>query len=348
MGRGLRVLYRMFRTSAISKWSNFVKAETSCYISRLIKKPFTRGLPWSVSIEPVNYCNLRCPECPVGAGEMSRPAGRMDWTLYRKIIDQHARTLIYLLLYFQGEPFLHPEIFRMIRYAHDKGIYVVTSTNGHFLSVENNVSLVRSGLGKLILSLDGLDQESYNIYRKGGEWNKVIEGVRNLVQVRSERGSSFPELEMQVLLMKHTYNREKEFRALARDLGVDRLRFKRMQVLHKAGTDLLPGEERASRYRQTGEEWQIKSVFPDHCSRLWRTAVYLCDGRMVPCCFDKQGIYIMGEINSNNLKGLWKGKHFREFRKRVFTERATMDICRNCTSGIKKEAAHLRAASFRS
>src|SRR5688500_19369337 len=93
-----------------------------------------KGLPISISIEPTTSCNLRCPECPSGLRSFTRPTGMMEEKLYKKTIDELADTLLYLIFYFQGEPYLHPKLFELVQYAHDKGNYTATSTHAHNLT----------------------------------------------------------------------------------------------------------------------------------------------------------------------------------------------------------------------
>ena len=115
-----------------------------------------------------------------------RPTGNIDWALFKKIINDQYKTLSYLILYFQGEPYLHPDFTNMVEYATSRKIYTATSTNAHFLDDANAKTTVKSGLDRCIISIDGTTQEVYQQYRKEGELSKVIEGTKNLIRWKKE------------------------------------------------------------------------------------------------------------------------------------------------------------------
>ena len=91
----------------------------------------------TISLEPTTACNLRCPECPSGLRSFTRPTGRLQETIFKKVIDELHETLLYLIFYFQGEPYLNPAFLDFVEYATSRKIYTITSTNGHFLDDEN-------------------------------------------------------------------------------------------------------------------------------------------------------------------------------------------------------------------
>src|SRR4051794_9604801 len=158
---------------------NAIKVVCSYYVSKWTRKPVQWGYPISISIEPTTSCNLRCPECPSGLRSFTRPTGMMKKELFESVVTQLAPSLSYLIFYFQGEPYLHPHLLEMIKLASVKKIYTATSTNAHYLSDEAAKETVESGLDRLIISLDGTTQESYQSYRIGGKLDKVIEGTKN-------------------------------------------------------------------------------------------------------------------------------------------------------------------------
>jgi len=121
-------------------------------------------------IEPTNYCNLKCPLCPTGAGLIRREKAAMSFEDFKKILDNLGNQIIHLRLWNWGEPLLNKELPKMIKYAKSKNIYVNTSTNSSFLNKENVRELTNSGLDHLIVSLDGASEETYSLYRKNGNF----------------------------------------------------------------------------------------------------------------------------------------------------------------------------------
>ena len=175
---------------------------SSYQISKFLKKPVQWGYPISISFEPTTSCNLRCPECPSGLREFTRPTGMLKKDFFRETIDDIHKEILYLIFYFQGEPYLNPDFLDMVKYASSKGIYTATSTNAHYLTDERAKKTVESGLDRLIISIDGTTQDVYQQYRVGGKLEKVIEGAKNIVKWKKELNSKTPFIFFQFLVVK--------------------------------------------------------------------------------------------------------------------------------------------------
>ena len=147
---------------------NGIKVLSSFYLSKWAKKPIQWGYPVSISFEPTTSCNLRCPECPSGLRAFTRPTGMLQKDFFSETIDQLYKDLLYLVFYFQGEPYLNSSFLDMVKYASSKKIYTATSTNAHYLTDANAKRTIESGLDRLIISIDGTTQETYQQYRVGG------------------------------------------------------------------------------------------------------------------------------------------------------------------------------------
>jgi radical SAM protein with 4Fe4S-binding SPASM domain len=323
----------LLRRLTLRRIVNTLKIFISYYFSRFSGRVYHAGKPLTVSIEPTTSCNLRCPECPSGLRKFTRDTGMISLELFQEIINQLHKDLFYLILYFQGEPYLHPLFFRMVQYARERKIYTATSTNAHFLTDQLARKTVESGLDRLIISLDGLDQETYEKYRVGGSLETVMEGTRNLIKWKKELQVKTPYIILQFIVFRTNEHQVEEVKELARELGVDKLELKTAQVYdYEGGNPLIPGNERFSRYKKIpGGNFQIKNPLNNHCLRMWRGCVITWDGLVVPCCFDKDAEYRMGDLKKQFFKEIWRGKAYEEFRKRLFSARKRIDICRNCT-----------------
>jgi radical SAM protein with 4Fe4S-binding SPASM domain len=320
------------RTLSLRKLINYVKLHASYYFSVLIHKPVHAGLPASLSIEPTTSCNLRCPECPSGLKEFTRPQGKMAEIDFENIIDQLKGQLMVVMLYFQGEPLLNPELFKMLAYARKKHVYTSTSTNGHFLNDENARELVESGLNRLIISVDGTRQETYEKYRRDGKLDEVLIGIRNMIKWKRELQSSRPFLIIQFLVLKHNEHQIPEIKKLAKELGV-KLELKTAQVYNfREDTDLIPADPKYARYVQRRDrKWELKKAIRNRCFRMWSGAVITWDGKVVPCCFDKDANHQLGKLDNHFFVEIWKSKAYKDFRKQVFTDRSKIAICGNCS-----------------
>jgi radical SAM protein with 4Fe4S-binding SPASM domain len=290
-------------------------------------------MPVSISVEPTTSCNLRCPECPSGLRGFTRPQGKISVNEFQQLIDHLKAHLMYLMLYFQGEPLLNPGFFQMVSYARSKRLYTASSTNGHFLNDENARKLVESGLDRLIISLDGTDQETYEKYRRGGKLDEVKEGIRNVVKWKKKLKSSRPFLIIQFLVFKHNEQQIPDAKKLVRELGANKLELKTAQVYnYRNDTMLIPENLKYARYiRDRDGKWKLKKPIRNRCFRMWSGAVITWDGRVVPCCFDKNATHQMGKLDNHSFKEIWRSEAYKDFRKQISEDRSQIDICRNCS-----------------
>jgi len=309
----------------------------SFYWSKMTGKPVHWGQPFSLAIEPTTACNLRCPECPSGLRNFTRPTGHLKSTFFKQIIEDVHQELLYLTFYFQGEPYLHPEFLDMVSYARSKKIYTATSTNAHYLNDENAKKTVESGLDRLIISIDGTTQETYESYRVGGQLDKVLEGARNMVKWKKKLGARSPHLIFQFLVVRPNEHQIEEVKALAKDIGMDEVIFKTAQVYDfENGNDLIPTIDKFSRYQQgTNGKWTIKNSLDNQCWKMWHSNVITWDGKVVPCCFDKDADHVLGELKQTSMQEIWSGDAYKSFRSSILKSRKEVDICQNCSEGCK-------------
>ncbi|MFO8087779.1 MAG: radical SAM/SPASM domain-containing protein [Bacteroidales bacterium] len=320
------------------RFINVLASEISYQISVWFKRPKLWAYPSFFSVEPNNTCNLACPECPVGSKTLKRKKGYISKSVYQKIINSLSQKAIYLTLYFQGEPFLHPEIYDMINYASQKKLYVATSTNAHSINEENARKIIQSGLDRLIISLDGTDQETYSAYRKGGDITMVISGIQQIVKAKKELKSQKPIVEIQFLVLGTNEHQIKQIKQLSRELKADQLSLKSAQVSdYQNGNPFIPKNPVYSRYRKVSSgEYALKTSGANRCHRMWSGCVFTYNGDVVPCCFDKDAEHIMGNIVDQDFASIWRSGTYLDFRQKVFTNRSSIAMCRNCTEGIKK------------
>ncbi len=315
---------------------NAAKLFSSYYVSKAIKKPVHWGMPTIVEIEPTTSCNLRCPQCPSGLREFSRNTGMLDLPLYKKIIDELSPELVYVILYFQGEPFLNKSFLEFVKYAAQKKLYTATSSNAHYFTDEMAKATVESGLDRLIISIDGTSQDTYSKYRVGGSLDKVIEGTKNLLKWKKELGKSTPHIIWQFIAFKHNEHQIPEIKKLAKEIGVNELGIKTAQIYDYQHTDeLIPDDDKLSRYKKTDEGYVIKNKLLNQCWRMWRGSVITWDGLVVPCCFDKDATHRFGDVSQQTFTDVWRSEQYNNFRTAILKSRKEIDICTNCTEGTK-------------
>jgi len=316
---------------------NGLKVLSSYYISRWSKKPVQWGFPLSISFEPTTSCNLRCPECPSGLRAFTRPTGMLEKNFFKETIDQLSKDLLYLVFYFQGEPYLNPGFLEMVKYASQKRIYTATSTNAHYLNDNLAQRTIESGLDRLIISIDGTTQDVYKQYRVGGQLDKVIAGARNIVKWKKELKSKKPFVVFQFLVVKPNEHQVEDVKKLAKEIGVDDVWFKTAQVYDYTNdpNGLIPSLDKYSRYKKTKEGTFFKGKMTNHCWRLWHDPVITWDGLVAPCCFDKDAQHRLGDLKEKSFKEIWNNRSYTSFRKQILKGRKNIDICANCSEGTK-------------
>lgn len=309
----------------------------SYYVSKHTLRVNQWGMPISISFEPTTSCNLRCPECPSGKREFSRPTGMLQTDFFKKTIDELSDRLSYLTFYFQGEPYLNPQFLEMVTHASQKGIYTATSTNAHYLTSENAKKTVESGLDRLIISIDGTSQETYQQYRIGGKLDKVIEGTKNMVYWKKELQSKTPYIIFQFLVTHPNEHEIDEVQQLAKQMGVDEVKLKTAQVYdYENGNPLIPLNDKYARYKKMKNgKYSIKNGLYNHCWKLWHSCVITWDGKVVPCCFDKDASHQLGTLEQHTFKQVWNSDSYKKFRGSVLDARSEIDICKNCSEGTK-------------
>ncbi|MCK6609474.1 MAG: SPASM domain-containing protein [Bacteroidia bacterium] len=336
MNRNLTDVQNMLSKLTGRRVSNMVSLYLSYQLAKITKKPLHWGMPFSLEIEPTTSCNLRCPQCPSGLREFSRNTGMLDFPLYKKVIDEVHEDLVYLILYFQGEPFLNKKFLDFVRYAASKNIYTATSSNAHYFTDEMAKATIESGLDRLIISIDGTTQETYGKYRIGGNLEKVMEGTQNLVKWKKKLGRTTPHIIWQFIAFRHNEHQIPEIKRLAREIGVDELGIKTAQIYdYQTSDEFIPTNEELSRYKKTEEGYQIKNKLLNQCWRLWKGSVITWDGLVVPCCFDKDATHRFGDVSTETFEKVWTNERYKGFRQAILKSRKEIDICTNCTEGTK-------------
>ncbi len=321
---------------SMRRTANLLKTGSSFILSALTRKNILWGAPPILTIEPTNICNLKCPLCTTGNGEMKRVRGHMSLETFERIMDQLSREIFFLIIYHQGEPYLNKNFFDITRLARTKKIYCTTSTNGHYFTEENIHKTIDAGLNSMIVSIDGVDQSSYEKYRKRGDLQKVLDGTLRFMQIKNKRRVKHPLIAIQFLVMKHNEPQIEKMKKLAKKIGVDRLMIKNIEVRSlEEAREWLPEDNRYRRYDFSGDDYQVKNVQKTSCPRPWFSALINWDGSVVPCCFDKNGQYDMGNTNKvQEFDEIWIGDNFNKFREQLAMNRQSIEMCSNCNMGF--------------
>ncbi|MEE8574501.1 MAG: radical SAM protein, partial [Thermodesulfobacteriota bacterium] len=283
-------------------------------------------------------CNLTCAFCPVTEG-MDRETGNMDLALFKKVIDEADEYLLQIILWDWGEPFLNPELFAMISYATERNIWTVTSTNGHTLAKPGVADkIIDSGLDTLIIAVDGITQETYSKFRKGGDLSKVLNGIRKLVKRKRARGSSTPEINFRFIVMAHNEHELPKVKEFASSLGIDILTTRSMLNIYDEGgakeNEFAPQNNRFKRFDEDPEGKRVK-LKQNPCKGLWNNPVVHWNGIVSPCCYDFDENYILGDVSKDSFKDIWYGAPYKSFRRRFRSNLNKAKMCNECTNAFE-------------
>ncbi len=325
----------LFRIISVKRLINLILTFISFFLSRLTGKPIVWNQPVTMLLEPTNKCNLKCPECPSGLGALTRNSGMLSMEDYKQYIDKASGTVFYLQLFFQGEPYLNKNLPGMIKYAAEKKIYTAVSTNGLVINEKNIDTIFDSAPDKIIFSIDGMDQDTYVKYRVGGSFEKAMNALKLVLKKKEESGNKKPFVEFQFIVMKQNEHQIDEVLKLRKLKGLNRVALKSMQISDiENAKEYLPSLKKYSRYLIKDGKPVIKNKLKNSCFYLWRTIALTWDGYSVPCCFDKDAKIKFGNLKSQELLEIWKGRKYYNFRKAILKGRSKIDMCRNCTEGL--------------
>ncbi|MFQ5559247.1 MAG: radical SAM/SPASM domain-containing protein [Nitrospinota bacterium] len=293
--------------------------------------------PIKLTIDPCNFCNLSCRLCPVGTGSKLREQSKMSFETFKKIIDECGKYLYWIDLFDWGEPLLNKDIFKMIRYARKFRAMITVSSNLNVLDDQCAENLIRSGLDKIVVSLDGTSQETVEKYQKGSDYTRVIRNMKKLISLRGD--AKHPCIQWNFLV--HSYNEHEVQKAgsMAKELGVDylftgplrcsmgeevlldtRAQFENVK-------DWIPSKGSYSLYNIEKKE---KNRIKKECNIPWFEAVIHPDGSVSPCCAVWPQRYDYGHMKNSSFGNVWNGRLYKEARKSIFNDTGSEAICALC------------------
>jgi radical SAM protein with 4Fe4S-binding SPASM domain len=334
--RKARHLQLLRRYAQPAKLLNLLQAE----FSRLRGDIVSKGRPYIYTVDTGNVCNLRCPLCPTGYQGLERPQSLMRLPAYLAVLEKIRPYAIEVILHNWGEPTLNPDILPIIRATREAGIGSTISSN---LNLEHRGDaflheLVESGLDHLTVSIDGTTQAVYETYRRKGDLEHVLHNLRELLAHRRRIGSRTPSIEWQFLVMKHNEHQMDDVRRLAREIGVDRLRFTSPGLPFdelsntQLAADWLPQNPAYHMYHP-GKIRRDGHLFDERCFYLYRAMTINPEGGVSPCCAVYHGSSDFGNLIDSPLDAVWNNAHYRSSRA-LFSKRHCDDpietICGRC------------------
>jgi len=328
-----------FNRVPLKKIINWILVEASVFFKT--NRPW--GWPTHVQIEPTNFCNLKCALCPVTEG-LKRPSQHMDFAAFKKFIDETQDYLLLIVLWDWGEPFLNPKVFEMISYAKKRNIKIVSSTNGHiFAKGDHAEQVVKSGLDSLIFAVDGTSQNTYERYRKGGKLNTVVTGIKQVVAAKKALQSKTPFINLRFIAMKHNEHEIPQLHEFARALEVDAVTLKTLNphsdgriIAHEEyGNEFIPENPGYRRFKYDPRTHARIRRRYSPCKSLWNCPAIHSNGDVCTCTFDVNAKYVMGNIDQQSFKKIWKGNSYSSLRCNFREDYQKISICSDCTHAFE-------------
>lgn len=268
-------------------------------------------LPTTFAVETVLGCNLKCRECAVGAGLITRKHGMLSYDEYLAIAEKIAPYSKYLYLHLWGEPMLNPDINRMLTHASS---YTATniSTNGNTLDARGCRELISSGVTDIIVSIDGVSQGVYEHYRVKGDVQRALDSLVMLQRFNTEFQLGV-HISPQFIVFEHNRHEMREFDDFCRKLGLVPT-FKAPYI--REGSTLRPsGIAAFERARSEGDAARKKAM--RGCPNARDVVTILLDGSVVACCYDHNRATCFGNIFTDSLEEIWGSDKYQTFRRRI-------------------------------
>ncbi|MBD3306064.1 radical SAM protein [candidate division KSB3 bacterium] len=327
----IRVLSRWGQACMrISHDVNFFK----CFVSAQLRLRRSLGRPVLLTLEPTNVCNLKCPVCETGCGELERTPVMMSLAEFKSVLDQFDDNLKMLYLYFMGESFLNKDIYKMIRYAAEKNLYVSICTNGEYV---NGRELIDSGISEIQFQIGGATQETHALYRQNGDLAKTLFRVRETVAAKEEasgRRHGKARVELGFILMKHNEDQISDFLDLARNLEVDSWQIIKPCVRTiEQGKKYLPANQQDWVYDpESFGRGALKMRNPprNYCEWIYSTVTVQANGDVVPCCRDPKGQYVLGNVFQDHIYDIWNNEKYLSLRNSIGVRQQIIDLCKLC------------------
>ncbi|MBN2132826.1 MAG: SPASM domain-containing protein [Sedimentisphaerales bacterium] len=293
------------------------------------------GYPSHLMIEVSSACQLNCPLCPLGNGTLARPRRLMRMETFEKIIDNVGDFLYHVNINGMGEPLLNGQVCRMIEYAKARNVYVDLYTN---LQIDNDdmiEGLVDSGLDAVLISCDGATRDVYEKYRVNGDFDRLLDNIRTLVQYKKRKNAARPEVNVQCILFEHNEAQLPEMTELIKSLEADHFVVKRPFLFWGTDDDarFLPRDKKVNPYEKRDQKIDWSGKTKSTCTLLWSSSTILADGSVVPCCFDYEGKVRFGNVNEESFRAIWNNRRYRRFRRQVRRNWRKVTICNSDFEG---------------
>jgi MoaA/NifB/PqqE/SkfB family radical SAM enzyme len=311
--------------------------------------------PLSLHIDPSNICNLRCKFCPTGhpdiIHDVLRPRGLMDFSLFKKIIDDLANfpePLRCLHLYKDGEPLLNPDFPAMVKYAkeHKVAQTVETTTNALLISSDMAQKIVDSGLNRIRISIQHVSSEGYHrLTNTRIEFETIVENIRILHSKVKNLGYG-PSIHVKIIDSGLSEEEKMQFISVFENIS-DEIHIDALMGWNK--NDLF--DFRLGAKPSSGMDPDSPVILRKVCPLPFYSLAVNVDGSVSACCVDWSHGVVVGDLSSESLLDIWKGERLHTLRLVQLADRKHANpVCASCdyvnglpqTSNLDAAVNHLQ------
>ena len=285
-------------------------------------------------IEPTNFCNFSCIMCP-NSKYRSKSLGKMKMRLFKKIVDEIAPYAKAIMLYWVGEPLLHPKLPEMIRYIKVRSeARVIISTNASLLKGQLARDLINSGMDEIIIGMDGDSPETFEHIRVGGKFEEIVRNTENFLELVGNKNK--PTVVIQFLEMKANSKETKafwdhwsKFNCYPLITWIDTWAGQ-MAELKLTAQQLSPYED----------------ALRKPCADLWYKMTINWQGQVTLCCHDWNASTILGSLWDQSVMEIWHSSYLKYLRNEHQKGNFSVhNLCKDCFewSTVEDEIAHWKA-----
>jgi MoaA/NifB/PqqE/SkfB family radical SAM enzyme len=239
-----------------------------------------------------------------------------------------------------GEIFLNPELKKIIKFAYEKNIGLKATNGANLNDVDDELLeyLVKYKFRRLLVSIDGASNETYKIYRKGGNFNKVIENIKKINNYKKVHGSEYPKLMWQFVIFGHNEHELEAARSMAKELGMIFIPKLNWNASYSPIKDKDYVSDHSGLGAATKKEFEQKHKisYTVPCFQLWNAPQINWDGKLLGCF--KNYWQDFGNVFDSGLKELLDSERY-EYAKRMILgkEKAMRDDipCSRCSQYLE-------------
>lgn len=280
--------------------------------------------PYVIQIDPASKCNFKCKFCPTSKDSNNKNRTIMQFKLFKKIIDglvDFDDKIKVLKLWKDGEPLLNKNICEMIKYAKEQEIVekIEMTTNGYLLNKQLNYNLIKSGLNKIIISVEGLNEADY--LRNSGVKINFDEFIENIKHFYENRKNCIVHVKMIDIGLDE--DSKEKFYKLFGDISDE-------MFIEKA-IPCWPNFDDENIDHNLLNVWGKNLEKKDVCALALYSMTINSNGRVTMCCNDWEQKIIVGDVNIQNIKEIWNSNKVREYQiMQLSHNRRAIPVCSQC------------------